>query len=228
MMLSLLLLSLLFALLEAEDVMQALQLECVEDQIGSPNYVEDFALLGSYLGISIEVVQCYPSGCNGCCPGNPYHNRDCRCIGNAPSGFTCEALENELGSDSGFYIERNVTESAAVSYDKILSVSEFADAEHCSEEGCRRMLSEIDASENEETTLPEERSAAEPTNADTASPSNPTTADVIVKVKGFHGRLLQVLDNGIIESQPDVDFDLLAFERQVTPITGRLLSKQGN
>jgi len=67
-----------------------------------------------------------------------------------------------------------------------------------------------------------------PTKSPTMNPTNfPTVEDFIIKVKGFHGQKEDVLNKNKIQRQPDVDIDMYGFERKITPLSRRLLKKDG-
>jgi len=57
---------------------------------------------------------------------------------------------------------------------------------------------------------------------------NEESKEFIIKVKGFHGKPEDVLNQNQIQDQPDVDIDLLGFEGNLTPISRRLLKRTSN
>jgi len=70
---------------------------------------------------------------------------------------------------------------------------------------------------------------ARPTFSPTMTPTNfPTVEDFIIKVKGFHGKPEDILNENKIQGQRDVDIDMYGFERKLTPISRRLLKRKSN
>jgi len=150
---------------------------------------------------------------------------------NSPSSLPTDCPSTHPSSDPTFFPSNNPTGSPSFSPSSSPSTnpSSAPSSSPSSNPSSSPTLAPSSHPSESPSSSPSRSPTAEPTNAPTASPSNPpTAADFIVKIKGFHGKPVQVLDSGRMKSQPDVEIDLFAFEGKVTPLTGRLISKQGN
>jgi len=77
------------------------------------------------------------------------------------------------------------------------------------------------------TANPTKEPSLSPTLNPTANPTPyPTAADFIIKIKGFRGTPVDILESIKVQAQPDMEVDLYSFEQKITPLVGdrRLLS----